>query len=672
MTNAICFSCGAEKIGAFTLCPVCKATPSGEEQLAVSMALCEHLHSKQELIVLATAIHAHRKLVFAPEVLDHAREALKDKQLVARLGMVADCTQQQKPAQSKPPPTPAETETPHQKKLKVRADAPGLTALHRTAFGILGATTRDNRRRIVELAEDKSLTLDSEICTKARSDLSNPRNRLSAEVAWLPGLSPKRANAYCVLLRQDIDDFVYSADDENPLVRANLIAAALELFDPAIGVDDWAKWILELALEADKIDSTDVLRTINEDRAIAGFPEIQVLDAVEAEMSARRRYYKDTINEAMDRLPTAKMIQVITNVVETATGFGTEPAPILIDELIDSFEVGVRPFLDKEADNVRELVKSTHALAGVKLGGERVVKPLLDKLEQVVRNWDKVAKPIQMNRKMQGIEHEQSKALAYEIRSVGIDLFNKHGMLEQAQRVTNLLQEVFSELPEVVDRLNGDAKAIDNIFGEREQSKLQAEQWAKEITYEAEIGLIFKDTLRISPNGIEWKGNRYPLDSITRVRWGGVRRSINGIPTGTDYTIAFGNSRSEAVVQLRREEIYTTFLEKLWRAVCVRLMTQTLEALKAGKRVSFGGAVIDDNGVQLTKHKFLGNETVYCAWDQAHYWSADGSLVIGAKDDKKVYASISYLDTANAHILEAIIRLSFKKWKGRLSGLLED
>lgn len=571
--------------------------------------------------------------------------------------------------QSNLTPKPSVADNSLKRKLKVRIDAPSLTALHRTAFSILGATSRDNRHRIVELAEDKALTLDSEICSKARSDLTNPRNRLLAEMSWLPGLSPKRANAYCTLLRHDIDHFMSSASEEGPLVRANLIAAALELFDPEMEVDDWAHWIHELALEADKIDPENVLRTINEDRAVAGFPEIQALDVVETEVSSRRRYYKETIKEAMDRLPTVKMIQVIEDIVEAATNSGTGPAPILIDELMDSFEVGVRPFLDREVENARKLVKTAHDSAA---GGERVVKPLLDKLEQVVRNWDKVAKPIQMNMNVRGIEHEQSKELAYEIHKLGIDLSIKHEMPEQAQRIRNFLQEVFSELPEVAYRVDEDAKTIDKFFKDREQAKRQTEQWAKEITYEVQIGLVFKDTLRISPNGLEWKGGRYPLDSITRVRWGAVRNSVNGIPTGTDFTIAFGDDRSEAVVQLRREEIYTTFLDKLWRAVCGRLIGQMLEALKAGQRFSFADAVIDDNGIQLTKHKFLGQERIYCSWGQTHYWSANGALIIGAKDDKKAYASIPYINTANAHILETIIRLSFKKWKGRLSGLLEE
>jgi len=96
MTQAICLHCGAEKLGAFTPCPACQAIPSGEDQLAFSMALCEHLHSTRDLTVFAADIRAHRKLVFALGVLEQAREALKDKQLVAMLGMVANRTQQPK------------------------------------------------------------------------------------------------------------------------------------------------------------------------------------------------------------------------------------------------------------------------------------------------------------------------------------------------------------------------------------------------------------------------------------------------------------------------------------------------------------------------------------------------------------------------------------------------
>ena len=45
--------------------------------------------------------------------------------------------------------------------------------LQQNPFTLLGVTTRDDRRRIVEQAEEKSLELDHDACQKARSDLTN-------------------------------------------------------------------------------------------------------------------------------------------------------------------------------------------------------------------------------------------------------------------------------------------------------------------------------------------------------------------------------------------------------------------------------------------------------------------------------------------------------------------
>ena len=54
--------------------------------------------------------------------------------------------------------------------------------LLQTPFYILGVTARDNRQKIMALAEERTLFLDSNKCTQARSDLIHPRKRLSAEI----------------------------------------------------------------------------------------------------------------------------------------------------------------------------------------------------------------------------------------------------------------------------------------------------------------------------------------------------------------------------------------------------------------------------------------------------------------------------------------------------------
>lgn len=614
MTKAICFKCGSDKSVAFTACEQCGAVPRTQAEHALSLALCEHLSSGKQLA----------------------------------------------PARSQT--APPESSNRHLRKLKE-------TALHRNAFWLLGATTRDDRRRIVELAESKALDHDHDTCQKARADLTSSRTRLAVELAWLPGVSPKKA---ALLVQQVLKDplSVRSESGLPPLAHANLMAAAFEAVDAQDSATDIASFIQEMAHLVDKLSVDDVLRDINEDRAVSGFPEIKAREQVDGELADRKRHFRGVIKESLDRLPPPTLVDAMTRAVDGVTAGGAQHAPELIDELVDSYEVGVQEFLHKEAENIHKLIQATRDCAKA---GEGAVKPLVDKLESVARNWDKVAQPIQLSAKARGIQHQSSNEVAFSILSLAVDLFNEHDMLPQAQRITGLLQELFSELPELAERVEQYVGALEDIFHNRKHAETRRKEWGREITYRTDIGMLFKDTLSISPNGVSWKDQHYPLDAITRVRWGGIRHSVNGIPTGTTYTLAFGDNNSEAVVELKRQEVYTTFLDKLWRAVCVRLLAELLEALSKGREIRFGDAVVRDDGITLTKHKFLGTEQVQCTWYQTQVWTADGAFYIGAKEDKKAYAALSYINTPNVHILEQAIRMVFKKAGMRgLSDLLKD
>ena len=674
MAMAICFKCGSAKSGALVACRSCNAAPRANSEYAVSLALSDHLSSKDQLAQYSHELRNGKKLSVPREAIVQALDALKDPQLLAMLGAqpAAPAPAPAAPAATRQPP-PIPPAAPQQVVPPAPPTKPEprltTTALHQSAFAVLGATARDDRRRIVELAEEKSLELDHDICQKARSDLTNPRTRLSAEIAWLPGVSPRKATQ---LVESLLNNPMAVREETGlpTLAHLNLLAAAFEAVDGDHDADDFAGFIQEIAYLAEDLNPEEVLRDINEDRAVSHFPEVRALDQIETELAERKRYYRGAIKDALDRLPPMTLIQVMTETVDGVTSGGEDHAPGLVDDLVDSYEVETHGILQKEAENVHKLIKAARDHAG---SGEAAVKPYVDKLDAVARNWDKIAQPIQLSAKARGIDHEASRDLAYEIRGLAIDLFNKHDMLAQSQRLTGLIQELFSEVPEISDRAEEDADALADIFQQRKQAAARHGEWEREITYRAEIGVMFKDTLSISPHGVSWKGQNFPLDSITRVRWGGVSHSVNGIPTGTTYTIAFGNRNSEAVVELKKQDIYTTFLDKLWRAVCVRLLTEMLEALKDGRDLHFGDALLHDDGITLVKRKFLGsNERVRCSWGQVHVWSADGSFCIGAKDDKKVNVGISYIHGANTHILEQAIRMAFKKpGMRRLSDLLQ-
>ncbi|SFQ35886.1 hypothetical protein SAMN05216190_1842 [Pseudomonas borbori] len=251
------------------------------------------------------------------------------------------------------------------------------------------------------------------------------------------------------------------------LAHLNLIAAAFEAVDGNDWADDVAEFIKEMAYLVDDLSAEQVLRDVNEDRSVSGFPEVKGVDQVEAEMSERKRYYRNAIKDALNRLPTASLVEAMTLAVDGITCGGEDHAPELIDELVDSYAVETQGFLQKEAENAQKLIKAARDSAK---SGENVVKPLVDKLEAVARNWDKVAQPIQLSAKARGIEHAPSHEIAYSIRSLAIDLFNEHDMLTQSQRLTGLIQELFAELPEIAEQIELDSDALADISQRRNES----------------------------------------------------------------------------------------------------------------------------------------------------------------------------------------------------------
>ena len=669
MAYAICHKCGFNKSNSFSKCAFCGSQPSTESELAVSILFSDHLSSRDDLARFARQIRGGNRVIHDPILFAKARSALLDKQLMAMLR--SELESASPVAQQAPPKTPPTTRPRAEESSKgasSKSKTEKETSLHRTAFWILGATARDDRRHIVDLAEEKALYIDHEACQKARAELTNPRTRLSAEMAWMPGVSPKKArDAAEVMLRNP--DYIWEHDALPTLARANLMAAAFETLEGTEDADDVAGHILELAGVAEELDPDEILRDINEDRAVSGFPEIKGVELVETELAERLRFYKGAVRSALNNMPSEKLVMTMTKAAHLGTDDGDTHAPALLDDLVDAYETETQGFLSKEAENVLSLVKKAKELA--EAYGEEKVEAALDKLEKVARNWDRVAQPIQISMKARGIVHRPSQDLAMEMRGLGVHLFNKHDMMNPARRMTDLLSELFSELPEVAETLGQDSEALANIAKKESNAKSEKLQWERDIAFEQAIGLVFKDTLKISSAGVQWKDKCYPLESITRVRWGGVRHSTNGIPTGTEYTMAFGDNRSEAVVQTNKQAVFSEFTDKLWKAVCPRLMLDILKALREGKKFPLGDGVVDDTGITLfERHTFSADVPVYCHWTEVNIWDADGSFIIAKKDAKGTNASASYINSANTHLLEHLIKLNFKGSDPRLSDAL--
>jgi len=345
-------------------------------------------------------------------------------------------------------------------KVLRRAGAENINALSATSFGLLKASSRDDRSKIVSLAEEQSLFIDQALCSKARQDLTNPRNRLLAEIAWLPGLAPRKAEKYVELLDEELGEYIQNLRAEQPIVKANLIAAVLDVLSEEETTDLWVSLIIDLSEAAEHLDAEVLIRQINEDRQVAGFSEVQSTDALDEPFETQKKYYREAVKDSLDRMNSEKLLDIVGLVAKEATENGTKHAQILIDEIIDSYRLEVSGFLEAESSNITKVVEAIKDCA--EHNPEKFTE-YFQQLEKLVSNWSRVALPIQLSMKSRGMEHDLSHSTGFTIRGAGLKLFNDHDLLAETKAITGLLKKYFQHFPELAERAEDDSEALTDI-----------------------------------------------------------------------------------------------------------------------------------------------------------------------------------------------------------------
>jgi len=486
------------------------------------------------------------------------------------------------------------------------------------------------------------------------------------EVSWLLGVGPKRVAEILSTIDSLTPDLL-GMDNLPSIAKANLIAARLSRL-PDSKLNDIAAWILDLALAFDEINPEQLRTVINDERIVSGFPELTDLSVIETEIKGRRDYYRQVVKSTLDRLPSKVLVATVTTVVDAATDNGEQHGPILIGDLVDTYEVEAQEFLEKGTRNIEILIEELQVALEAKKT-DSTLASMVKKIIQVVKNWDMVAQPIQVSAKSRGLDHDASHKVAGIVREMAIDLFNEHGKLDLSQQLTNMLQEVFAEVVGVAERTAKDAVALENIA---EESKQSEDAWKDVISIDMDLGSIFTKRFRISPDGIEWKKKLTPLKDITRVRWGGTKTTQYGKVTDTDYSISYGAGNCLYTVNVKNESLYIKISGCLWKAVGVRLMTEFIQGLCEGRVYKFSSALVSDLGIELErKNLFKSNERVFCTWGEVVIWNGPGVFCIQKKEDKKLVAAFSYEVEDNIHVLEGAIQMFWKRGGDRLSILLE-
>lgn len=530
--------------------------------------------------------------------------------------------------------------------------------LFKNPFYLLEMTTRDSKQKILEACDLKSLQGNPEDYTRAKAALLTPKARIAAEVSWLPTLSPARTLHLIETIKSKPNDVIHHLDGLDPLSKCNLSVEYISRVNFKGYEDILEKWILNISYSYEKIDANIILKMINEDRLIAGIPSIQSLDILEDEIIHHRQYIVDVIKSILNTVSNPDVL--MSKIVNHVTSAGTIQAPSIINDLVDKYQIEVQIHLNNIADNIRNIISTIYN------DPKKNLTPHVNNIEKLLRTWDQIAQPIHLTMQSKGLPDEHSTRLAHELRDFTIYIANKLDMHEHSKILSTLLLDIFKDLPIFAEKLSEDAIVLDEILDEKKKNAAEEERWKKDIHLNTIIG---DNKLVISHDKIAYRGISLNTDEVDRVRWGIYKRSVNLIPVERKFTIWVGDGKRELEIEcvrfLELESIvlerYILIVNKLWKAVCTRLLRESLMRLSNGESISYGDITVFKNGIHIWRRVFFGEDKiVFCPWTDLQVYSADGMYILQSKSDRKVKGSLSYRDINNVHILESIISFLWK------------
>lgn len=521
--------------------------------------------------------------------------------------------------------------------------------LFQNPFYILGVSTRDSKQTIVEACDAKSLTVDADLCTRFRSDLTHPRNRLSAELAWLPGLSPARSIGLIEKLRRDPAAFLSAIDGINPLARCNALATYLDhkiKDEPQI-----INLLIDISQSFEQIDFRSLLAIINEDRQIAKIPVIQDVESIKHELQTRLEYMIGTMKNCLNNAKAPD--KVLTEIVAKTTSEGKQHPPMLVEGLTDKYQIEVQKYLEQLVDKIKNIITT------IENKPKEVFEEQLPILYKYLKAWDQIAQPIQLVQQSKGIDDPHSKELAQALRVMAINLAYSYEMRSEVKQITKMVAEIFKELPQVTEEVSEDLIALENFFDRKAKNKEEEEKWREECTLEVELGYFFlKKRLSITPEFVRYKNEQIATTEISRTRWGAVI-------TDNVYRcfILIGNNSKSFHIELSDKNLYNMITERLWKVICVRMIGDTLKQLSDGISITFDNdaAIVNKNGITLKKHKVVGHaEPIFCKWEDLAIRNGNGTFIVERANDKSIGTELSYKDVDNVHVLESVLRFLWK------------
>lgn len=329
--------------------------------------------------------------------------------------------------------------------------------LQNNPFYILDVSCSDKRRTIMSAAEELSFALDQNLCMEAQNVLINPGKRLAAEIDWFIDLDSLDLSR----IRENIESRnPVSTDDLVSLSRLNATIYNLSLIEDA-DIYEVGYEIMDIDDLFSALDASEIMDQINEKRQNANMTEV-TLQGIIQELGKKRENIRQMLNEILVRFTEEEYVELITRLAEKCIEAADRNHEIIFD-LIDQYEIRMQTKLEKETRDVEQEIQRIKELKS-----ERGVYENVKSFINCVKEWDKIAQPLQLKSQASGLPHTISEHLGLEIRELALFLNNERELAKEALLIVDAMKDVFAELEGLAELFVSDSNTLDTIVKEKD------------------------------------------------------------------------------------------------------------------------------------------------------------------------------------------------------------
>ena len=280
-------------------------------------------------------------------------------------------------------------------------------------FAVLGASPRDSRQRLTELADEAAL-LGGASVDDALASLMQMNRRITAEVAWLPGAEKETADAF---LRYA--EAVSAGRSEKlpplerlgtPLAQANALAAFFQAWP-----NPDSAYMIGLARSLDlilsKVNTAETFAALNEDRQAGGWEPIPDEMTLAGPLEERLRELTKLARERLEK--TVIDAEVLKTISQLMNSPDFDQQGTVAQELMEVYRMRIH---DKEE------IQRQRILAKLKTCADAPSFTSLNNIKSEIASWCSLTEPL---RKVPGATRREATAICHQTRECIVGCVNR-------------------------------------------------------------------------------------------------------------------------------------------------------------------------------------------------------------------------------------------------------